>query len=105
MRSKSNSSNRLSKQGLWQPATGLALGFDYCSCTGRTPFPVAIPLSILAWSPFPFHSVFSTKRKSIAGVRVLVAEDSPDNQLLISHLLTKEGAVVDIVDIAVGSGW
>jgi CheY-like chemotaxis protein len=30
----------------------------------------------------------------LAGVRVLVAEDSPDNQFLISHFLKPSGAVV-----------
>ncbi len=33
----------------------------------------------------------------LAGVRVLLAEDGPDNQRLISYHLRKEGAVVDVV--------
>ncbi|MDX2197586.1 MAG: ATP-binding protein [Phycisphaerae bacterium] len=33
----------------------------------------------------------------LAGVRVLLAEDGPDNQRLISYHLRKEGAIVDVV--------
>jgi CheY-like chemotaxis protein len=34
----------------------------------------------------------------LQGVRVLLAEDAPDNQYLISYLLKKNGASVDVVD-------
>jgi signal transduction histidine kinase/BarA-like signal transduction histidine kinase len=35
---------------------------------------------------------------SLQGLRVLLAEDAPDNQYLISYLLKKNGAYVDVVD-------
>jgi hypothetical protein len=35
---------------------------------------------------------------SLRGLRVLLAEDAPDNQYLISYLLKKNGACVDVVD-------
>jgi PAS domain S-box-containing protein len=38
------------------------------------------------------------KVSTIEGARVLLAEDSPDNQLLISHFLSSAGARVDAVD-------
>lgn len=38
------------------------------------------------------------KAASLKGLKVLVADDSVDNQTLISRILTKEGAQVEIVD-------
>jgi PAS domain S-box-containing protein len=38
------------------------------------------------------------RHSSLQGVRVLLAEDAPDNQYLISYLLKKNGASVDVVD-------
>ncbi len=35
---------------------------------------------------------------SLAGLRLLLAEDGPDNQWLLSHLLTKAGADVSVVE-------
>jgi CheY-like chemotaxis protein len=34
----------------------------------------------------------------LAGVRILVADDSPDNQMLIEHYLAAEGAIVDVAN-------
>ena len=37
-------------------------------------------------------------RKKLFGLRILLAEDLPDNQLLITRLLQASGAVVDVVE-------
>jgi CheY-like chemotaxis protein len=34
----------------------------------------------------------------LAGIRILVAEDSPDNQTLIEHYLSGEGAIVEVAN-------
>jgi PAS domain S-box-containing protein len=36
-------------------------------------------------------------RPGLEGCRILVAEDNPDNQILIKRILTKEGALVEVV--------
>jgi signal transduction histidine kinase/CheY-like chemotaxis protein len=38
----------------------------------------------------------TASRRALSGVRVLVAEDAADNQLLVTRLLTRAGAVVDV---------
>lgn len=37
-------------------------------------------------------------RKSLEGVQILVVEDSPDNQMLITHMLERAGAKIDIAN-------
>jgi len=47
-------------------------------------------------SPSPLSS--KTGTDSLGGLRILLVEDGPDNQRLISHYLKKAGAVVEVAD-------
>ena len=44
------------------------------------------------------HAEFPDAQRPLAGLRVLFAEDGPDNQLLIAHILRKSGAHVTVVE-------
>lgn len=60
---------------------------------GEYPARALLPKS----SDAPHQTAFGIK-KSLTGMRILLAEDAPDNQALISRILTLGGAQVDIVD-------
>ena len=60
---------------------------------------VEVPTSV-SWEESPLGSTREKERTSqqLKGVRVLVVEDSPDNQMLIEHLLNESGAQVEFAD-------
>jgi CheY-like chemotaxis protein/anti-sigma regulatory factor (Ser/Thr protein kinase) len=53
--------------------------------------------SRFTFSTLPAHSIFQN-RTLLEGKRVLVVEDSPDNQMLLRVLLTRYGARVELAD-------
>jgi PAS domain S-box-containing protein len=60
---------------------------------------VPIDVAMLTSSPPPGVDIISTEMSlPLDGVRVLLAEDGLDNQRLISLILCKAGAVVDVVE-------
>lgn len=52
----------------------------------------------LARTPTPLRTTVSTSGGIIAGYRILLVEDGLDNQRLISFILQKAGATVEVVD-------
>ncbi len=73
---------------------------DFRSAHGRgTTFHVTLPIRQTAeWQPPYSPSTRSNQNVMLAGKRVLLAEDGPDNQKLITYMLKKAGAEVTVVE-------
>jgi len=80
---------------------GGSIQLDSQQGTG-TRFMVLLPVELCtAAQLFPDHSEDSTPRRkvdSLAGLSVLLAEDSPDSRRLLNMFLTKEGADVTLAE-------
>lgn len=55
------------------------------------------PLSAKAINPSPEISTLSAPKSSLSGKHVLLVEDYPDNQILVSAMLAKTGCVLRVV--------
>jgi signal transduction histidine kinase/CheY-like chemotaxis protein len=62
-------------------------------------FAITLPVSVVGASPDASVSEEHATRRScpdLNGLRLLLVEDSPDNQILIGHVLRSAGATVDV---------
>jgi CheY-like chemotaxis protein len=59
---------------------------------------IAHPSEADCGRPDPRSDVETAESPALAGIRILLAEDGPDNQRLVAHLLRKAGADVTVVD-------
>lgn len=78
--------------GIESYAPGLGCTFVF-SFTTRSQAPAVIPEESISSIP-----VASKKKMALKGLRILLVDDSPDNQFLVKRLLTKNGAQVDLAN-------
>ena len=81
-----------------QPGRGTCFRLTIdAGCSGDVAM-VADPLAATFVPPSADARARKGEPKSLLGLRVLLAEDGPDNQRLITHLLRKAGAEVEVVE-------
>ncbi len=68
---------------------------------GGTTMTLILPLVVAMNAPRSYHSLTAPRQPSaepLQGCRLLLAEDGPDNQVLLKLILTRAGAAVELVD-------
>lgn len=73
-------------------------GSTFCATIATGPVDGVARVTDIAELPPEPASVAPPQRGSVAGMRVLIVEDGPDNQRLIGHILTRASCVTEAVD-------